>query len=183
MKPAESFIGQPIRSLQTMLRTIAQIDPNQISVIPDGVYNSQTVDAVRSFQENNGLPVTGVTDQDTWDRIVNAYRPARIETEPAQPVYITLNPGQSFGPGDRHHHIHLIQAMLDLLAQAHPGFPKVSFNGYYDPQTEQAVRMLQQLSGLEPTGILDKRTWKELVLHYTNSADRLERERSLLNLL
>lgn len=175
MKPGESFVGQPIRSLQTMLRTIAQVDPNQITVVPDGVYTSQTADAVRSFQENNALPVTGVADQDTWDRIVAAYRPARIETSPAEPVFITLNPGQTFGPGQRHHHIYLVQAMLTLLAEAYPGFPIVTFTGIFDQQTEEAIRALQILSGGEPTGILDKKTWKELVLHHGSAADQLER--------
>ena len=177
MKPGESFVGQPIRSLQTMLRTIAQIDPRQITVIPDGVYTNQTTAAVRSFQENNNLPVTGVANQDTWDRIVAAYRPAQIETSPAEPIFITLNPGQTFGPGDRHHHIHLVQAMLSLLAQAYPSFPTVSFTGVFDPETEQAILALQRLAGLNPTGILDKQTWKELVLHHGSAADRLERER------
>ena len=178
MKPMESFVGQPVRSLQTMLRTIAQMDPEQMTVVPDGVYSQQTAQAVRSFQENNALPVTGVTDPDTWDRIVEAYRPALIETEPAEPIYITLNPGQTFGPGDRHHHIHLLQAMLDLLGRAYPDFPGVSFTGIYDTPTEEAVRFLQLLSALEPTGVLDKQTWKALVLHHGAAADRLERERN-----
>lgn len=179
-KPGESFVGQSIRSLQTMLRTIAQVQPEQITVIPDGVYTRQTADAVRSFQEHHNLPVTGVTDADTWDRIVEAYRPAFIEVSPAEPIFITLNPGQHFAPGDRHPHIHLVQAMLALLSEAHPTLPAVAFTGIYDPQTEQAVRAIQALSGLEQTGILDKRTWKELVLHHGAAADLLERQRKHL---
>lgn len=178
MKPGESFVGQPIRSLQTMLRTIAQVDPNQISVIPDGVYSSQTTDAVRSFQENHGLSPTGNTDQDTWERIVQAYRPARIETEPAQPIYITLNPGQTFRKGDRHHHMNLVQAMLLLLSQAYEGFPAVALTGIFDDATEEAVLALQLLSELPANGILDKITWKHLVLHHAQAADLLERKGS-----
>lgn len=174
-KPGESFVGQPIRSLQTMLRTIAQVEPKQVTVIPDGVYTGQTTQAVRSFQENHSLPATGVADLDTWDAIVAAYRPALIEVSPAEPIYITLNPGQSFSPGDRHHHIHLVQAMLRLLQTAYPSFPGVSFTGVFDPETEAAVQALQALSGLEPTGVLDKKTWKALVLHHANASDILER--------
>lgn len=175
MKPGESFVGQPIRSLQTMLRTIAQVDPQQISVIPDGVYSSQTSDAVRSFQENNGLNPTGVTDQDTWERIVEAYGPAQIETSPAQPIYITLNPGQTFRKGDRHHHINLVQAMLLVLSQAYPGFPIVELTGLFDDATEAAIITLQTLSDLPVNGVLDKRTWKHLVLHHAQASDLLER--------
>ena len=175
MKPGESFVGQPIRSLQTMLRTIAQVNPKQISVIPDGVYTSQTTDAVRSFQENHGLNPTGVTDQDTWDKIVEAYRPAQIETSPAQPIFVTLNPGQTFRKGDRQPHIYLVQAMLRVLAEAYPGFPVVIVNGIFDDATQAAVIELQLLSGLEANGILDKQTWKHLVLHHAQAIDKIKR--------
>lgn len=173
MKPGESFVGQPIRSLQTMLRTIAQVDPQQISVIPDGVYTAQTADAVRSFQENHGLPVSGVTDQTTWERIVEAYRPAQVETSPALPVYVTLNPGRTFRLGERHHHLYLVQAMLLTIAQAYPGFPTVTLTGVFDQATVDAVRELQRLSELPADGVLDKMTWKHLVLQHALAADLL----------
>lgn len=177
MKPGESFVGQPVRSLQTMLRTIAQVDPRQISVIPDGVYTRQTTDAVRSFQENHGLSPTGVADQNTWEKVVQAYLPAEVETSPAAPVYITLNPGQVFRLGDTHHYINLIQAMLLLLSKAYPAFPVVVINGVYDEATQAAVTTLQILSDLEATGVLDKNTWKHLVLHHAQAGDLLDRGR------
>ena len=40
MRPPESFIGQPIRSLQTMLRVIAEDQPGHVRIIPDGIYGS-----------------------------------------------------------------------------------------------------------------------------------------------
>lgn len=175
MKPGESFVGQPIRSLQTMLRTIAQVDPKQISVIPDGVYSYQTADAVRSFQENHGISPTGTVDNGTWDRIVEVFRPAQIETTQAAPVYITLNPGRTFRKGDTSQYVDLIQAMLRLFSRVFAGFPVVELTGIYDDKTEEAVVFLQVLSTLPATGILDKQTWKHLVLHYGNAGDILSR--------
>ena len=49
MRPVESFVGQPIRSLQTMLRVIAQNDAAHPDVIPDGIYGPETVAAVSAF--------------------------------------------------------------------------------------------------------------------------------------
>ena len=92
MKPEESFVAQPIRSLQTMLRTIAQVEANQPSLIPDGIYGPQTARAVSAFQRRYGLPVTGIVDQPTWERIVERYGNAVTETEPAEAIQITLNP-------------------------------------------------------------------------------------------
>lgn len=178
MKPAESFISQPVRSLQTMLRTISQVDPEQLSVIPDGVYSQQTAEAVRVFQRNHKLPQTGTADPDTWDAIVAAYRPAQIEASPAEPIFITLNPGQTFRLGDRHHHITLVQAMLRLIAKSFPGFPDPELTSVFDQSTAEAIQALQLLAGLEADGILDKTTWKHLVKHHATAADRLERRRN-----
>ena len=85
MRPAESFVGQPIRSLQTMLRILAEDDPTLPTVIPDGIYGPETVTAVSSFQRRNGLSVSGKTDKETWDAIVKAYEPAYIRISKAEP--------------------------------------------------------------------------------------------------
>ena len=70
MRPNESFIGQPIRSLQTMLRVIAEDDSRLPTVVPDGLYGQSTLQAVSAFQRLYGLPVTGIADRITWERIV-----------------------------------------------------------------------------------------------------------------
>ena len=75
MRPDESFVSQPIRSLQTMLRVLAEHDDRFQTVVPDGVYSPQTRNAVAQFQRIHGLPITGVTDQTTWEEIVRRYEP------------------------------------------------------------------------------------------------------------
>lgn len=174
MKPAESFVNQPIRSLQTMLRTIASIEPNQLNVMPDGIYGSQTAAAVRSFQRRQGLNPTGVVDQATHEQIVREYERAYIESEKAQPVQITLDPGQILRRGQRNNHIYLIQSMLTVLSLLDPSIPRPPHTGVLDPQTQSSVAAFQTLAGLAPTGEIDKRTWKDLALYYALTADQLD---------
>ena len=81
MRPPESFVGQPIRSLQTMLRVIAENDPTHVRLVPDGIYGPETTRAVSVFQRNHGLPVTGVTNQATWEAVVAVYEPALVAQE------------------------------------------------------------------------------------------------------
>ena len=100
MRPPESFIAQPIRSLQTMLRVIAENDSSYVRTIPDGLYGPETVRAVTVFQRNHGLPVTGVTDQATWDALVAVYELALIEQDRAQEIEIILNPKQVIRRGE-----------------------------------------------------------------------------------
>ena len=176
MKPEESFIGQPIRALQTMLRAIAQFEEAQPNVIPDGVYGNQTAESVSAFQRNNGLPITGDADLDTWEAIVRAYRPLQTELAPAEPIYITLNPGKIFIRGDRHPHINLLQAMLINLGLEYDNFPRVTVTGIFDDPTADALVFFQDRSGLPATGNLDKSTWKHLVLQHALTTDRTNRK-------
>ena len=179
MKPAESFVDQPIRSLQTMLRTIASIEPGQVNVMPDGVYGSQTAAAVRSFPRRQGLNPTGVVDQTTHERIVEEYERAYIEAEKAQPVQINLDPGQILRRGERNNHIYLAQSMLTVLHLLDPAIPRPPHTGVLDGPTAEAMAVFQTIAGLPPTGEIDKRTWKNLALYYALAADQLENSQKI----
>lgn len=174
MKPEESFVGQPVRSLQTMLRTIAQAEPRQLSVVPDGVYSRQTTDAVSSFQRRSGKNATGVADEDTWNLIVREYRKARIETEPAQVLKIVLDSGEILDRNSNSPHIYLVQSILTVLSLAYPGIPMPRHTGKMDHDTASAVIAFQLAAGLPATGSVDKTTWKQLALHYALAAGQTE---------
>ena len=172
MRPGESFIEQPIRSLQTMLRVIAEDDSRLPTLVPDGVYGPTTMQAVSAFQRQYSLPVTGITDQSTWDRIVSVYEPALIRVGPAEPVEIIMEPGEIFRLGDSNAYIYLLQSILTQLANDNPSISPPDHNGVLDDPTSQALAAFQLLAGLPPTGELDKITWKYLVKQFTLSANR-----------
>ena len=171
MRPPESFIGQPIRSLQTMLRVIAEDTPGMYALIPDGIYGPETVQTVAGFQRSHGLPATGVADQQTWEAIVEVYEQALISQDQAQPLEIILNPGQVIRKGERHPNLYIVQAILKVLSQSYGSIGEVLFTGILDDATEDALFAFQQLSGLPATGRLDKRTWKHLALQYPLAAN------------
>ena len=172
MRPVESFVGQPIRSLQTMLRVIAQHDPAHPDIIPDGIYGPETVAAVSAFQQLHALPVTGITDQNTWEAIVEIYHPAHVNIVAAYPLEIVLNPGQIIRKGEVHPNLYLAQAMLTVLSQVYHSIPRPSQKGLLDEATADSIATLQALSSLPMTGELDKITWKHLALHYPLAASR-----------
>ena len=166
MRPGESFIGQPIRSLQTMLRVLAENDDSYETLIPDGIYGNATMSAVSKFQRKHGLDVTGITDQDTWDAIVVEYEPALINVDEAQSIEIVLNPGQILRRGERNTNLYLVQAILMALSDVYESIPKPTMTGLLDEITADSISAFQLLSGLPMTGQVDKRTWKHLALHY-----------------
>lgn len=171
MRPPESFIGQPIRSLQTMLRLIAENDPSHERIIPDGIYGPETVSAISTFQRIHGLPATGVTDNRTWDTVVEIYEDAIIEQQEAEALLVILNPGQVIRKGERHPHLYLVQAMLSVLAESYESIGKPSSTGILDEATADALASFQGLSGLPMTGQLDKHTWRHLALQYPLAAN------------
>lgn len=170
MRPVESFVGQPIRSLQTMLRVIAQNDAAHPDVIPDGIYGPETVAAVSAFQQLHALPVTGITDQNTWEAIVEIYNPAYVNIVAACPLEIVLDPGQIIRKGERNFHLYLVQGMLTTLAEIYHSVSQPTMSGLLDEATAESIASFQVLSGLPMTGQLDKHTWKHLVLQYPLAA-------------
>lgn len=170
MKPEESFLNQPIRSLQTMLRTLSEFDPRHETLVPDGIYGPATQSAVSKFQRLHGLPVTGVTDQQTWEQIVEEYEPALIQVAEAQMLDVILEPNQVIRRGERHPHIYIVQAILAVLEDAYGSIGPVSHSGLLDEATANAIAAFQGLSGLPMTGHLDKVTWKALALHYPHGS-------------
>lgn len=166
MRPDESFVGQPVRSLQTMLRVLAEQDDRYSTVIPDGIYGQSTMNAVSAFQRNHGLPVTGITDQDTWEAIALAYEPALILVEEAQPVEIILNPNEILRRGSSSPYLYVAQAMLTVLADVYGSVGLPGQSGILDEATADSLASFQALIGLPMTGELDKITWKHLALHF-----------------
>lgn len=171
MRPNESFLGQPIRSLQTMLRVLSEHDDRYQSVIPDGIYGPQTMSAVSNFQRQHGLPVTGIADQQTWESIVAFYEPALIHVLEAQPLDIILNPSEVLRFGDRSPYLYVAQALLVVLSEVYSSIGRPSQSGILDDATSDALSSFQMLAGLPMTGNLDKITWKHLALHFPLAAN------------
>ena len=173
MRPSESFVGQPIRSLQTMLRILGEDDPALPPLVPDGIYGPETIRAVSAFQRRYSLPVTGVTDQRTWDEIVRAYEPALIRLGKAEPIEILMDPGQIYHRADRDPNLYLLQAILLFLSTQHDSISVPEVNGVLDDPTAEALAGFQLLAGLPPTGELDKITWQYLVRQFTLNANKV----------
>lgn len=171
MRPLESFVAQPVRSLQTMLRTIAEDQGRKSSLIPDGVYGNQTMSEVSGFQRRKGLPVTGVADQATWEAIADEFTPARTRVTAAEPIEIVLNPNQVIQKNESHPIIFLTQGILIVLSDVYASITEPNISGILDLPTSNSIESFQSLSLLPVTGELDKITWKHLALHYPLAAN------------
>lgn len=175
MRPPESFIGQPIRSLQTMLRVLSEYDDSYLPLVSDGIYGSETMAAVTNFQRKHGLPATGVTNQATWEAIVAEYEPALVSQGPSQLLEVLLNPGQIIRRGERSPVLYIVQSMLLVMAEFYGSIGTPSLSGTLDGPTSDALSSFQHISGLPMSGHLNKMTWKHLALQYPLAVDLMNR--------
>ncbi len=166
MNPERTFYNQPIRSLQTMLRTIALFSDAYERIVPDGIYGPETQTAISTFQRKRGLPVTGITNQQTWDEIVRMYDEAMKALSAPQPIDYEVDSEFPFVRGDHSARLKIAQCMLCEIADRYACVCPPELSGKMDEIMINSISEFQNLSGLPMNGKLDKETWNQLVLQF-----------------
>ena len=152
---------QHIIELQTYLHAIALMNDRIPLIIPDGVYGNETAIAVRAFQREYGLPDTGTTDGQTWNKIVSVYR----ENLRGNPVPYAVFPSAKYvaAKGDSGQLVYILQAMLQTIGKRYDNAPNVEVCGTYNDATAEAVTRFQRWCGIPLSGKVDSGTWNMLV--------------------
>lgn len=103
----------------------------------DGIFAEETECAVKRFQRDRGLPVSGEVDEGTWRELVEAtYKLGD------RPLYLRT-------PFLRGEDVRKLQSWLNTL-----GFNTGAVDGIFGPLTERAVREFQRNIGLPSDGIV-----------------------------
>ena len=144
----------------------------------DGIFESDTEEALRNFQSLRGLPVTGNADRRTWELLYEAYRASLSDNSPPRGVdFFSRNPErQTIGRGREGFDVAVVQYMLRELSQLYSGLEAITVNGIYDVPTETAVRTFQEKNFIPQTGEVDLLTWNSLADQYNLAFVRLWRE-------
>lgn len=159
------LIGQPVRSLQTMLRELSFHYDFLPRLTPDGIFGESTLEAVMLFQREFFPPVTGRVNQATWDAIAALYLQAvsrRVRSLRGYP-----GGGYTVDPGQDSVHLYLVQSMFRALARLLDGVEAAPVTGVNDPATQRNIRWVQRLNGRPETGILDQDSWNTISRLYT----------------
>ena len=157
MRPERDYLGLPIRSLQTMLRTLSRCAPGLPCPIPDGVFGEVTLEAVMRFQQSAGMPITGRVDNDTWDAIAAAYRSALPSVMPPRPVRAFREQAFEVRAGQCCVHMCLVQAMFLALSQVIEEIEPAPVNALHTGASVRNVIWLQGRAGLPETGTMEDR--------------------------
>ena len=154
--------AESIANLQTYLRQLGYFDPDIPFAPIDGIYESDTRDALSAFQRKNGLPVTGSADRDTWDVLFREYNKSMNEQAVPLPVFFfpRYPIGYEVSTGDDGMVVTVIQLLLrELLTLYGQDDGSLSITGVFDDNTEKAVLNFQATHRVPETGRVDKNTW------------------------
>ena len=156
--------GDGVRNLQYFLSVIAFFDPQVPDVTVDGVFGTQTQNAVRAIQRQAGLTEDGIVGRDTWNAIIdeyfNALNSIRGEYgELADEIY----PGRVLSEGSEGREVLVLQRFINQASQRYSYIPPVSEDGVFGPSTEAAVRAVQANNGIPVSGVVGPLTWERIV--------------------
>lgn len=150
-----------IQELQKYLNAISYYHPEIPCILPTGVYDLKTTEAVRAFQKLYRLTETGETNQATWEKIVSVYQ-QDLKNSPQPLEAFPVKKNSVLHMGEHNFTTAVIQAVLMELSQKYQNLPCIAVTGNYDADTVKAVQLFQNMCGLPVTGEVDCSTWNML---------------------
>lgn len=158
-----------IQNLQRYLRQLS-FEDDRIRPRPpiDGIFDSDTENALRQFQAIKGLPQTGTADQETWEVLFASYRASLANNSPPRAVSLFSRTPSSLElrMGSTGFVISALQYMLTELTLNYRDLGDLEINGVYDEKTKNAVIAFQAQNALRQTGSVDRLTWNRITDQY-----------------
>ncbi len=156
--------GILVKGLHYYLNVISFFDPDLPMLEVNGVFNDNTKSMVMNFQRKYNLPVTGVVDSNTWQKIRDIYF-GTLNNIPSEYVeyYEEFYPGRVMSSGMRGEDVKRLQNYLYIICEKFKNIPGVRVNGIYDDLTENSVSTLQKLFDLDVNGVAGPIFWYRLV--------------------
>ncbi len=129
--------GQPVKEIQLIL-----IEKGYLKDSADGVYGSKTELAVKHFQKDHDVKVTGKVDNKTLSLL-----------QKKESSSVSKAGKEGIGIGDRGQAVREVQERL-----VSSGFSPGSIDGVYGNDTARAVKRFQEHHSLPQTGVVDGKT-------------------------
>ena len=174
-----SSAGNDVRTVQTRLNRISANYPAIPKISnPNGVFSTQTEDAVRAFQQIFNLTPDGIVGKATWYKIQSIYNAVKklneLESEGLSLSEVSKQFTGTLSEGDTGLEVSVVQYYLRVIAEFNPKIAEVTPNGVFDEETKNAVLAFQREYGLPETGEVNEETWNKLSSVYLGLIDSAE---------
>ena len=159
--------GNPVLAIQRDLKRIRKNYP-AIPVINDtlGIYEEETENAVKKFQEIFSLPVTGIVNKSTWYKIKYIYNSVKklsdLYSEGLSQEEATFLYEDELNYGDTGIEVEFIHYYLDAIAFLDNDIPRLPTNSIYNNNSISIVKAFQKKYNLPVTGVFTYTDWKVL---------------------
>lgn len=169
--------GDDVKNLQNMLMGIVHIYPKMPVITLNGIYDSQTRNAVRSFQNMMGISDTGIMDKNTYEKLKVIYD-KKDQIKAIERIDFSnnvsnnnLNMGSDLSynvlkEGSKGRYVYRLQEYLRRVSLVNQNIPNIALDGIFGSETKKAVMSFQKVYGLEVTGIVDDEMWDKLYNEY-----------------
>lgn len=159
----EGDSGREVEKLQELLLDVVTLYPSLPIVTIDGIFNSATKNAVKEFQELNGLTPSGIVDDMTWNKLqyLSNKNPNRVDAL-VNGVDFLDQSENIISEGSTGDFVKELQEYLNIAADKYPSIGKLKVDGIFGPKTKAAVIEFQKLNDLTPDGIVGTNTWEAL---------------------
>lgn len=156
--------GDHVKLMQTWLYGVSMFFPTVTAPELSGIFDTETENSVKSFQQLFGLPVTGRADRAVWNSLYRTFAGLHQEKLPVpRPFTTELKEGMS---GDD---VLLLQQYINMI-HTDLGYPPVlKETGRFGAVTAKEVEELQGLMRLPPNGKVDRKTWDAISELYIDS--------------
>lgn len=160
MKNNQKNYKYHVMEIQHYLSAISYYNIKIPKIIPDGIYGKETQIAVKAFQQEYSIPITGEVNRITWEKIVEIYKDFV-----SNPESIIAFPSNTYTAkqGNKGYEVMFIQIMVNAVLESSDNYEKISVTGFYDIPTVKAVKNFQKFAQLAQTGSVNVVTWNILV--------------------
>ncbi|MBO5270390.1 MAG: peptidoglycan-binding protein [Clostridia bacterium] len=170
--------GDDVRQIQIRLNRIGANYPALPKIVrSDGIFASDTENAVRDFQRIFGLTEDGIVGKATWYAILRIYNAVKrlneLDSEGITLDEVSKQYPENLAPGSAGLGVQNLQFFIDYISAYYDTVPSVTIDGIYGAGTEEAVRDVQRTFGLPVTGISDRPTWEALYRAYLGIVSKI----------
>lgn len=182
-------VGEDVSDIQRQLNRIAINYPSIPRISnPNGIFEEDTLAAVRRFQSIFNLAQDGIVGKDTWYKIKYIFNGVKGLSELYSEGLSLSDVERQFSRvlrrGDSGVPVRTLQYYLAFLGFFNPNLPVINVDGKFGQETYDAVLTFQNLYGLPVDGIVGRNTWNALQNAYEGIIDTLPPEyKSYSNLI
>ncbi len=166
------------RTVQLRLNRISSNYPSIPKIVnTDGVFDTDTEEAVKAFQRIFGLTPDGIVGQATWYMIRRIYNAVKrlneLDSEGLKLDDVTKQYPNVLTLGDRTIGVANLQYYINYLSQFYTSIPSVEIDGTFGEETLAAVIDIQNTFGLTPDGVVGPATWDAIYDAYLGIIEKI----------